>query len=172
MNIGSGGLGGAIETVRPWLTTGFIGSILALLVKLYTDNRKLRMQAEKRAQEYQLEVTADGRSNLQFIIDNLRRDIERADGRSSAAEARAASAEERASKAETAHQTCEETLDQMHEERRQDRNRLDGLARQFVQFADSVSQGIPPGNWSPEITHMVDQLQRLGRIAREGLDTP
>lgn len=152
------GLGEAIETIRPWVTTGGVLGLLGLAVKLYLDNRKLRLQAEKRAQEYQLEVSADGRTNLQFIIDNLRRDTERADTRAEAAA--------------VAHAACEKELDLVRDEGRRTRDRLDGLARQFVAFTDSVASGIPPGNWSPEITHMMDQLKDLGRIARDVDKTP
>lgn len=159
MNV-SGGLGGAIEALRPWISTGGILGLLTFAAKLYLDNRKLRLQAEKRAQEYQLEVSADGRSNLQFIIDNLRRDIDRADRRATAAETRASAAEK-------AHGACEQELDRVRDEGRGTRDRLEGLARQFVAFADSVAAGIPPGTWSPEMTNMMDQLKGLGRIARD-----
>lgn len=164
MNV-SGGLADAIETIRPWVSTSFIGAILALLVKLYLDNRKLRLQAEKRAQEYTLEVSADGRTNLQFIIDNLRADIGRADERANKADTRAGAAE-------LAHAACENELDRVRDEGRRTRDKLDGLARQFVAFADSVASGIPPGNRSPAITGMMQQLADLGRTARDVDNTP
>lgn len=160
MNVSGGGLAGAIETIRPWVSTGGILGLLGLAVKLYLDNRGLRLQAEKRAQEYTLEVSADGRTNLQFIIDNLRADIGRADERANKADTRAGAAE-------LAHAACEKELDSVRDVGRATRDKLEGLARQFVNFADSVAMGIPPGNWSPEITNMMQQLAGLGRIARD-----
>lgn len=147
-----------MPTIWEAIRTGTLVGILAVATRLFLDNRKLKMAAEKRAQEYRLEVTADGRTNLQFIIDNLRRDIERADGKAAAAEA--------------AHAACETELDQMRNDGRRTRDRLDGLARQFVAFADSVATSIPPGTWSPEMSHMMNQLAELGRVSRETLLPP
>lgn len=140
-------LSAGLESIRPWLTTAFIGSILALIAKLYVDNRRLKLAEKSRAQDFQLEVSADGRSNLQFIIDNLVRDI---------------GAQRKATEGATvAHGRCESEL-------RGVRQTLDGLCRQFIAFSESVGRAIPPGTQSPEIEGMLNQLAILAQAARDG----
>lgn len=152
MNV-SGGVAGALEMVRPWLSTAFIGSILALMVKLFLDNRKLRLAEKSRDQDFQLEVSADGRTNLQFVIDNLVRDI--------------ASQRDATAAANALHASCQEELSKLRDANHSQGTKLDGLSRQFLQFADSVGRAIPPGNWSPEVTDMMRQLKDLGRAASD-----
>lgn len=139
----------AFETIRPWLSTTFIAGILGIMVKLYVDNRRLRLQEETRAQEYTLEVSADGRSNLQFIIDNLRRDTERADKRAAAAEARALAAE-------TAHRACED-------ESRAQGMKLDGVVRQFIHFQLNYAESIPIAERSPVLADLRRQFDELAQ---------
>lgn len=139
-------LGSGLEAIRPWITTAFIGSILALVVKLYIDRRKLLLAEKTRDQNFQLEVNADGRTNLQFVIDNLVAELERQ---------------------AAAHSRCENEVAGLRDENRAQGNKLDGLARQFIAFSESVGRAIPPGNWSPEITIMMQQLDALGKAARD-----
>lgn len=149
-------LSSGLESIRPWLTTAFIGSILALVAKLYVDNRRLKLTEKSRSQNFQLQMSADGRSNLQFIIDNLVRDIE---------------AQRHATQAQaTAHGKCQEELDAIREEHRAQSRQLEGLCRQFIAFSESVGRAIPPGTWSPEITAMMGQLDALAEAARNGRD--
>lgn len=129
-------LGSGLELLRPWMTTGFIGGILALVVKLYVDNRKLRLAEKSREQDFQLEVSADGRSNLQFVIDNLVRDI---------------------SAQRDAHRDCEERLIKMTDSYRAQGKRLDGIERQFIAFQLDVGRAIPPGDRTPVLAELLRQ---------------
>lgn len=142
----------ALEIVRPWLTTGFIAGILAILARLYVENRRLRLAEKTRDQDYRLQVSDDGRNNLQFVIDNLVRDI-------------TAQREATAEQAD-AHERCEKELRELRDENRGQGKKLDGLSAQFISFQRSVAQAIPPGNWSPEISHMMGQLDALAAVAR------
>lgn len=138
-------LAGGLEALRPWLSTAFIGSILALLVKLYIDNRKLRLAEKTREQDFQLEVSADGRSNLQFVIDNLVRDI---------------------TAQREAHQDCEERLTKVTESYRQQEKKLDGIERQFIAFQLDVGRAIPPADRTPVLNEIFRQHGELA--ARKG----
>lgn len=140
-------LASGFEFVRPWLSTAFLGSILAIIAKLYIDNRRLRLQETERAHDFQLEVSADGRSNLQFIIDNLVRDI------ASQREATAAAME--------AHSRCETELRGAYSEVRRIGKHLDGVQRQFINYQLTVARAIPPGDRSPEINVMLTRLETL-----------
>lgn len=132
--------GAGFEAIRPWLTTGFIGGILALVVKLYVDNRRLRLDEQIRAQDYTLEVSADGRTNLQFVIDNLVRDI---------------------TAQREAHADCQTELTGAKERIRSLEHHHDGLQRQFVQYQITVARAIPPNERSPEIDAMLLLLEDL-----------
>lgn len=134
-----------LELLRPWLSTAFIGSILALLVKLYVDNRKLRLAERSREQDFQLEVSADGRTNLQFVIDNLVRDIEAQ---------------------RVAHQDCEDRLTKVTQDYRQQGKRLDGIERQFIAFQLDIGRAIPPGDRTPVLHDILRQYEELA--ARKG----
>ncbi len=134
-----------LEVLRPWLSTAFIGSILALLVKLYIDNRKLRLAEKERANSFQLEVSADGRSNLQFVIDNLVRDI---------------------TAQRDAHQDCEERLEKVTENYRQQGKRLDGIERQFIAFQLDIGRAIPPADRTPVLNDILRQYDEIA--ARKG----
>jgi len=136
----SDGIIGSFEAVRPWLSTAFIGSILAIVVKLYVDNRRLKLAEKSRAEDFQLEVSADGRTNLQFVIDNLVRDI--------------TAQREATATVTTAHAHCQEELQSV-------RDTLTGLQRQFINFQMTVGRAIPPGDWSPEISRMMDDLAQV-----------
>lgn len=133
-------LGSALELLRPWMTTGFIGAILTLLVKLYIDNRKLRLAEKSREQDFQLEVSVDGRSNLQFVIDNLVRDI---------------------TAQREAHQDCEKRLEKVSESYRAQGKRLDGIERQFIAFQLDVGRAIPPGDRTPVLRDVLRQYEEL-----------
>lgn len=153
--------GAAFEAIRPWLLLAFNGGLLTIAAKLYVDNRGLRLKEQTRAQEYTLEVSADGRSNLQFIIDNLRRDTERADERAAAAEARAAAAE-------AAHRACED-------ESRAQGVKLDGVVRQFIHFQLTYAENIPIAERSPVIADLrrqFDELAQHDAAAGGGGDRP
>jgi hypothetical protein len=129
-----------LEAIRPWMSTGFIGGILAIVVKLFVDNRRLRLAEQTRAQSYQLEVSADGRTNLQFIIDNLVRDI---------------------TAQRTAHEECQDELRSVRVAHRNLEGRHDGLQRQFVNYQLAVARGIPADVRSPEINAMMKTLEAL-----------
>lgn len=146
-------LGAGLEAVRPWLLLAFNGGLLTIAAKLYVDNRRLRLAEKTRSEEFQLEVSADGRNNLQFVIDNLVAELKRQG---------------------VAHAECQATvaaqakkMDELHDENRAQGSKLDGLCRQFIAFSESVGRAIPPGNWSPEIAHMMQQLDLLARAARD-----
>jgi hypothetical protein len=97
--------------------------------------------AEKtRDQDFQLKVSGDGRTNLQFIIDNLVRDI----------------------KAQRdAHEDCQGELQQQRRNFRALERRHDGLQRQFVNYQITVARTIPLGERSPEVNAMLAHLEAL-----------
>lgn len=133
-------LGAGFEAIRPWLSTAFLGGILSLIVKLYLDNRKLRLAEKGRDQDYQLEVSADGRTNLQFIIDNLVRDIQAQ---------------------RKAHDDCQSELERVRTAHHELETRHNGLQLQFVNYQITVARGIPPEARSAEITAMLKTLEDL-----------
>jgi hypothetical protein len=133
-------IGAGLEAIRPWLSTGFIGGILAIIVKLFIDNRRLRLAEKSRDQDYKLEVSADGRTNLQFIIDNLVRDI---------------------TAQREAHEECQTDLRQVRHNFRRLERRHEGLQRQFVNYQLAVARAIPPSDRSPEITAMLTRLEAV-----------
>jgi hypothetical protein len=136
-----------------WIRTfGSLG-LLALATKFYLDLRRVRANETERDQNYQLEVSADGRSNLQFIIDNLKRDIE---------DQRAATDVQA-----KAHERCEDELRAVRVDNRSQGMKLDGLSRQFIAFSESVGQAIPPENRSPAINAMMKKLEELAVAARD-----
>lgn len=148
--------GAAFEFIRPWLSTGFLAGILAIIAKLYVDNRGLRLKEQERAQDFQLEVSADGRTNLQFIIDNLVRDIEAQ---------RAATARQ-----QEAHDRCEGDLSKMRDRYREQGKKLDGVVRQFLHFQLNYAQGIPISKRTPLLAELRRQFDNLA--AEDSSDTP
>jgi hypothetical protein len=146
--------GNALELIRPWMTTGFIAGILGIAVKLYVDNRRLKLAEKARDQDFQLEISADGRTNLQFVIDNLVRDI---------------------TAQREAHERCEGELQRMREAgRERDENyrkqskKLDGIERQFIAYQLEVGRAIPPEHRTPVLDSLLKQHDRLARGGRSG----
>lgn len=139
----------ALEVVRPWLTTGFIAGILGIAVKLYVDNRKLRLAEKARDQNFHLEISADGRTNLQFIIDNLVRDI---------------------TSQREAHDKCENRLSALAERYRVQEERLNGLSRQFITYQLEVGRAIPPENRTPVLESLLKQYDDLKRRDEDDID--
>jgi hypothetical protein len=142
-----------LEQIRPWLLLAFNGGLLTIAAKLYVDRRTLMLAEKSRGESFQLKVSADGRNNLQFIIDNLVRDI-------------TAQREQTEAQA-TAHAHCQEQLSAMLTDNRGLESKLDGICRQFIAFSESVGRAIPPGNRSPEINNMMEQLAALAAVARD-----
>lgn len=133
MDLGSLNLGTGLEMLRPWITTGGILALLGIVAKLYVDNRRLRLEETTGDRKYQLEVSEDGRSNLQFIINNLRDDIKAT---------------------REAHTICEERLRELNEKH-------DGLQRQFIAYQVTVARAIPPDLRSPAVNAVLSQLDDL-----------
>lgn len=148
--------GAALEAVRPWLTTGAIVGILGIIAKLYIDNRRLRLAETERSQEFQLEISADGRSNLQFVIDNLVRDI--------------ASQREAAAAQAAAHDRCQHELTALRGDYTEQGRKLDGVVRQFLQFQLSGASALPPGERTPMLAELRRQFDDLA--AQDSSATP
>lgn len=134
--------GSALELLRPWVTTGAIVGILGIFVKLAVDNRKLRLAEKSRDQDFQLKVSGDGRTNLQFVIDNLVRDITRVSG---------------------LHEHCEEELGALRKAYRGQEEKLNGLSRQFISYQLEVGRAIPPEHRTPMLESLLRQHEALDK---------
>lgn len=129
-----------LDLIRPWMTTGFIAGILGIAVKLFVDNRRLRLAEVARDQDFQLKMSGDGRTNLQFIIDNLVRDI-------------TSQREE--------HAKCEAELNILKESSRKQEQKLDGLSRQLIAYQLEVGRAIPPELRTPVLEELLRQWNDL-----------
>lgn len=128
------------------LSTGGILTLVALLAKAYIDNRRLTLQHRQRADSYKLEVSADGRTNLQFIIDNLQKEI--------------VATRER-------HDDCERRVTRLHRRLRAQERAHDGLHRQFVEYQLSIARAVPPSGRSAEINAMIESLELIVHAPRK-----
>lgn len=117
-------LGGIIEQVRPWVSTGALVGLLGLCVKLYLDNRRITLNRDK--------ITLDGEDGIRDHYANevasLRRQIidtqKLSDERMANAEKRYAEA---ISAADSRHRNCEQECDRL-------RVKVVGLERQIEQI--------------------------------------
>jgi predicted nucleic acid-binding Zn-ribbon protein len=117
-------LGGIIEQVRPWVSTGALVGLLGLCVKLYLDNRRISLDHSK--------IKLDGedgiRDHYATEVASLRRQIldtqKLSDERMANAEKRYAEA---ISAADSRHRSCEQECDRLRE-------KVLGLERQIEQI--------------------------------------
>lgn len=138
---------GTVADVFTYLRTGALVGILTVMLGYAWRMRKLRNEEKSRDQDFQLEVSADGRTNLQFVIDNLVRNGERLEQEIEAQRATTAAADAR-------HTKCQEELRGMRED-------YSGLRRQFIQFQMEHAKALPLGQRTPMLDELRQQLDAL-----------
>jgi len=146
-----------LEAIRPWLSTGFLGTLVVLVVyfgkpiataatTFFLENRRLKLEEDRDRRAGMKEADALERETFSEVVTRLRAEVERIDQR---------------------HRECEKEVSDLRGRLRKAEDGLAGLARQFATFQQSVAAAIPPENYSEEMREM---LARRGIQPREPSD--
>lgn len=121
-------LGAVAEGIRPWFSTGALGVVAGLAVKLWLDNRRITVDSEGGIRDHYAKELSSLRAQ---IIESGRRADERLRESEELADARLATAEKRYTEAtenaDRRHRSCEEECDRL-------RQKVYGLERQIAQL--------------------------------------